>query len=310
MKNGIGVMLRSWFMSIVVTRLVKPPAVRLTERTVPTSETIRVPTRHGSVRCLITRPAPDAPLAAGGALPPVTLHIHGGGFVVGNPRQDEHLVRGIAGEVGSVVVNIDYSTSPGARFPRALEECFDVLRWIERSAAAMGWDATRIAVSGGSAGANLALGSLALAGRHGGPAVRAAVLLVPAVDLTIAPQDVTSPIDKPFVNAGLLEMVDASYFTKGADRSDPLVSPIFLGDELGAFPPLLVLTAEYDTFLPYIDRFADRARSFGVTVDQHRFDGVDHDFYFAGGTPARTFVHLMTLIRDHLLTELGTGEDE
>jgi acetyl esterase/lipase len=77
----------------------------------------------------------------------------------------------------------------------------------------MGWDAGRIAVSGGSAGANPALGllTLTLAGRRSGPAIRAAVLLVPAVDLSISPQAVASPIAKPFVNAGLPRMVDASY---------------------------------------------------------------------------------------------------
>ena len=295
---------RSWMMSTVVTRLVRPPAVTLTTRAVPAAETVHVPTRHGAVRCLITRPAHDAPLAAGGEPAPVTVNMHGGGFLVGNPRQDDHLVRGIAGEVGSVVVNVDYSTSPRARFPQALEECFDVLQWVARSADTMGWDAGRIAVTGGSAGANLALGLLTLAGRGGGPAVRAAALLVPAVDLSISPQAVASPIAKPFVNAGLLEMVDASYFTEGDDRSDPLASPIFLGDELAAFPPLLVLTAEYDTFLPYIDRFVDRAHALGVSVDRHRFDSVDHDFYFARSTPTPTLTRLMALISGHLLTHL------
>ncbi len=304
MKANISTRLRSWMMSTVVTRVVKPPAVTLTTRAVPAAETINVPTRHGPVRCLVTRPAPGAPLAADGVAPPVTVHMHGGGFIVGNPRQDEHLVRGIAGEVGSVVINVDYSTSPRARFPQALEECFDVLRWIERSAGAMGWDAGRIAVSGGSAGANLAIGLLTLAARSGSPAIRAAVLIVPAVDLTISRGELRSPIAKPFVNAGLLKMVDASYLSEDDDRSDPLASPIFLGDELGAFPPLLVLAAEYDTFLPYIDRFVDRARSLGVSVDQHRFDGGDHDFYFAGSTPAPTMTRLMSLMRDHLLTHL------
>ena len=291
-------------MSTVVTRVVKAPAVKLTTRAVPAAEAIDVPTRHGQVRCFVTRPAPDAPLIAGGAAPPVTVHMHGGGFIVGNPRQDEHLVHGIAGEVGSVVVNVDYSTSPRARFPRALEECFDVLQWVQRSAGTMGWDGSRIAVSGGSAGANLALGLITLAGRNGGPAIRAGSLIVPAVDLTIEPHQIASPIAKPFVNAGLLEMVDASYFAAGDDKFDPLASPILLGEELGAFPPLLLLAAENDTFLPAINRFADRARSLGVNVSRHTFGGVDHDFYFARTTPEATMTRFMTLIRDHLLTHL------
>ena len=66
-----------------------------------------VPTRHGDVRCLVTRAAADAPLAAGDAVPPVHIHLHGGACLVGGPRQDDHLVRGTAGEVGATVVNVD-----------------------------------------------------------------------------------------------------------------------------------------------------------------------------------------------------------
>ena len=105
----------------------------LTSRAVPAAEIVPVPTRHGTVRCYITRPAPDAPLAAGQPAPPVVINFHGGGFVIGNPLQDDHLVRGMAGEVGSVVVNVDYSLAPRVRFPRALEEGFDVLNWVARS---------------------------------------------------------------------------------------------------------------------------------------------------------------------------------
>ena len=129
MKASISTRFRAWMLSTVGTRLVKPPSVTLTARAVPAAEAINVPTRHGQVRCLITRPAPDAPLAGGGVAPPVNVHMHGGAFIVGTALDDVHLGGGIAGEVGAVVVNVDYSTSPRARFPQALEECFDVLQW-------------------------------------------------------------------------------------------------------------------------------------------------------------------------------------
>jgi acetyl esterase len=234
----------------------------------------------------------------------VVVNIHGGGFVIGNPRQDQHLARGIAGEVGAVVVNVDYSIAPRARFPRALEECFDVLQWVARSGPEMGWDASRIAMSGGSAGANLALGTIALARRSGGPAVRTAALIVPAVDQTVDPNVRTSPLDKPFVSPALMTTSYASYFTDPAERSDPLASPVLLGDELTGFPPLLVVTAGLDTFLPYIDAFTARARAHGVDVTSLEIEGVDHDFYFSGKTATPVLLDLMVLVRDQLLGHL------
>jgi acetyl esterase len=292
-------------MSTVVTRIIKAPSVSLTSRAVPPYEVIHIPTRHGAVRCLITRPAPDAPLAIRTSRPPVTINIHGGGFVIGNPLQDDHLVRGIAGEVGSVVVNVDYSTSPRVRFPRALEECFDVLLWVSRSGEDMGWDESRIALTGGSAGANLALGLLTLVGRHGGPAVRTAALIVPAVDLAIPPELHISPLAKPFINAGMRRMVDEAYFEKNANKLDPLASPGLLGEELAAFPPLLIVTAEFDTFRPSIDHFVERARSHGVTVDSQLIEKVDHDFYFVRTTSQPVLTTLMALMRDSLLKYLA-----
>ena len=93
-------------------------------------------------------------------------------------------MRLIAGEVGAVVVNVDYSRAPKVRFPHAHEECFDVLRWVAASGADMGWDGGCISISGGSAGGNLALGALEQAHRAGGAPARAAVLVVPAVDVS------------------------------------------------------------------------------------------------------------------------------
>ncbi|HEX2578604.1 MAG TPA: alpha/beta hydrolase fold domain-containing protein, partial [Aquihabitans sp.] len=106
-------------LSSVATRLIKAPEVVLTRREVGAPATVLVPTRHGDVRCSVTRAAVDAPLARDTARPPVHINIHGGAFLVGAPQQDEHLVRAIAGEVGATVVNIDYSASPRTRYPRA-----------------------------------------------------------------------------------------------------------------------------------------------------------------------------------------------
>ncbi|PZE64254.1 hypothetical protein DEI83_11970 [Curtobacterium sp. MCBD17_021] len=305
MAAPLGMRVRTWAMSTLVTRIIRAPKVELTSRAVPDNEIVHVPTRHGSIRCSITRPPADAPLAANGATSPVVINTHGGGFVIGNPLQDNHLARGIAGEVGSVVVNVNYSTSPRARFLQALEECFDVLTWVARSGETMGWDGTRIAVTGSSAGGNLALGTLTQSTREHGPAVRAAALIVPAVDLSIPPAGATFLTEKPFVNAAMLEMVDAAYPLPSTDRKNPLVSPAFLPEaELRALPPTLVVTAEYDTLRPSIEEFTAHAVEVGAPVETRRFDGVDHDFYYAGSTPKVTLDTLMAAFTTHLLEHL------
>ena len=269
-------------LSTVATRLVKAPAVSLTERAVEAPELVVVPTRHGEVRCYVTRPARDAPLARDGRVPPLHLNFHGGAFIVGAPRQDEHLVRAFAGEAGVVVINVDYSAGPAVRYPRAHEECFDVLQWACSVGTERGWDPGSTTLSGTSAGANLALGVLELARRAGGPSVAAAALVVPPVDQTIPPEEYVAPpgsTDKPFVSPRLARVLHGHYFADATRRGEALASPGQAdGELLASLPPLLVLAAEKDSLRPATERYVERLRAARVDVDYRCMPGVDHGY--------------------------------
>ncbi len=103
----------------------------------------------------------------------------------------------------------------------------------------------------------------------------------------------------------MLEMVDTSYLLEDTDRKDPLVSPSFLSDaELRALPPTLVVTAEYDTLRPSIEKFTAHAAELGAPVTTQRFDGVDHGFYYASPTPKATLETLMAAFTAHLVEHL------
>ena len=280
--TSLGDALYARLLSTFATRLVKPTAVSLTTREIAAPESVQIPTRHGSVRAFVTRASFDAPLAAGAEAPPVHLHFHGGAFLVGAPWQDEHLVRFIAGEVGATVVNVDYTTAHGTRFPRAHEESYDVLRWVRHSGAAQGWDAQRISVSGVSAGGSLALGVIEQARQAGDPPLSAAALIVPFVDAAAPPEQYRSPMpagsDAPFVSPRLVRVSQGAYFADASRRTDPLASPIHNEAGLAALPPTLVVTAERDSVRAFDERFVDAARGAGADVTYLCVPGVDHGF--------------------------------
>jgi acetyl esterase len=210
--------------------------------------------------------------------------LHGGAFLVGAPQQDDHLVRSIAGEVGATVVNVDYTTAYGTRYPRAHEECYDVLRWVQQSGKSMAWDSDRVSISGISAGGNLALAALEQARRAGDRRLRAAVLIVPAVDVTVAPEGYTAALlnsgrkgPAPFVGPRLVRVMQSAYFADASRRSEPLASPLY-GSELASLPPLLVVAAELDSLRAQDEQFAEKVRGQGVSVTYHCAPGVDHGF--------------------------------
>jgi acetyl esterase/lipase len=87
---------------------------------------------------------------------PIILHIHGGGFAIGDKR-DIHLVPYLrALQRGYAVVSVNYRLSDEAIFPAAVMDVKAALRWLRANRAAYHLDGNRIAACGGSAGGNLA----------------------------------------------------------------------------------------------------------------------------------------------------------
>jgi len=95
---------------------------------------------------------------------PVVIWIHGGGWVGGSKsaKRELNVCRTLA-EHGYAAFSIDYHVADkeagpeDAPWPRNIHDCKTALRFIRQEAARFGIDPARVAVSGGSAGAHLAL---------------------------------------------------------------------------------------------------------------------------------------------------------
>ncbi|KAM6899600.1 lipase, hormone-sensitive a [Xenentodon cancila] len=89
--------------------------------------------------------------------PWLLIHFHGGGFVAQTSRSHEHYLRSWSKELGVPVLSVDYSLSPEAPFPRALEECFYAYCWALNNCHLLGSTAERVCLAGDSAGGNLCI---------------------------------------------------------------------------------------------------------------------------------------------------------
>jgi acetyl esterase/lipase len=118
----------------------------------------------------IYRPAgPTQPL-------PVVMYIHGDGAVLGNART-RRLVTKLATDLQAAVVVVDYSLSPKARFPVAIEENYTAAAWVAEHGNEHRLDGTRIALAADSGGADMADELMLLADKRDGPTLAAHVLL-------------------------------------------------------------------------------------------------------------------------------------
>ena len=119
---------------------------------------VSVPGQNGDVSVLVFDPNPGARDR------PATLYIHGGGFISGRADTNLRLAQAAAKATDSLVVSVDYTLAPEAKFPVSLEQNYAAFAWLNKSAAQFGVDPARIAILGDSAGGGHAA-MLAIAAR-------------------------------------------------------------------------------------------------------------------------------------------------
>ncbi|RGP74616.1 hypothetical protein FSPOR_1193 [Fusarium sporotrichioides] len=190
---------------------------------------------------------------------PTMLSIHGGGFVMGNPRDDDLFNYNFANMHSVLVVALNYKKAPHARFPAPIYD-LEQLIFAVLSDSSLPIDKDRIALMGFSAGGNLALSVSTLPSMCGsGDGVRrikTVIPMYPVVDVSVVQEyKMQTRQYKPSLGgfrakpvdylARLSPFFDAAYTLAGQDFQDPLLSPIYAPKE--QLPPnMFVLADELD----------------------------------------------------------------
>jgi acetyl esterase len=207
---------------------------------------------------------------------PLLVLLHGGGWVFGGLLSHDRLCRRIAAACNVAVLAVDYSLSPEAPWPAAVDDCVAVTAWaIEHAIELAG--RPEVAVIGDSAGGNLAALTCLRLRDAAGPMPVGQILLYPNTDLTFMQASVAAKS----VGWGL-DADDALWFAEqfvpdGSMRSHPHVSPLFERD-LSGLPPTVVVTAEHDVLRDEGDAYALALRAAGIPVVHRCEPGMLHSF--------------------------------
>ena len=230
---------------------------------------------HGAIPMRLYEP----PMASDGPLP-VLVYFHGGGWTIGDLDTHDVLCRQLCAASGVAVVSVDYRLGPEHRFPAAVDDCIAATRWVQHEAAALGLDASRLAVGGDSAGGTLAA-VCAIEARNAGLPLALQMLFYPG---TTGHQD--TPSHRHFAHGFVLEEPHISYFfnhyvRSPADRDDWRFAPLYADDVDGVAPAWIGL-AECDPLVDEGVMYADKLRLAGVPVDLEIYRGVVHEFIKMG----------------------------
>jgi acetyl esterase len=218
------------------------------------------------------------PQGASGVLP-VLLFTHGAGWVFGDAHTHGRLVAELATRAGAAAVFTNYTLSPEAKYPTAIEQIYAVLEWIGKEGSAHDLDPARIAVAGDSVGGNMTAAITIMAKQRGGPAIAAQLLYYPVTDASFDTGSYLQFATHYWLTRQGMQWYWDQYTTSPADRAHITASPLRASlEDLAGLPPALVIVGEADPLRDEGEGYAARLRQAGVPVTAVRYQGIIHDF--------------------------------
>ena len=86
---------------------------------------------------------------------PIVVNFHGGGFCLGDARDDRYWAKVLMDETDAVFVSVNYRLAPEHPFPIPVDDCVESLLYLSEHSPELHLDPMNVALSGFSAGANL-----------------------------------------------------------------------------------------------------------------------------------------------------------
>lgn len=214
---------------------------------------------------------------------PCFIWFHGGGMVFGNPDDSIPYVIDFVHSFQSTVFIPQYRLAPENPYPAALEDGYEILKWISEHASALNINSTKIIVSGGSAGGNLALAIALKARDEKGPKIFAILPLYPMLDAG------ERPFHEKFTSSAIwnAEKNKKSWqaYLPDTETIPHYASPFYAN--VKGLPPVYTFIGTHDLFYEEVCEFVDKLQKAHVAVQFDTYQGCTHGFDLEEITIAR-----------------------
>ena len=210
---------------------------------------------------------------------PVFMFFHGGGWVLGDFPTHERLVRDLVAGSGAAAVFVNYTPSPEAGYPTAINQAYTASRWVAENGHEINVDGKRLAVVGNSVGGNMAAVVALMAKDRGAPDLKYQVLLWSVTDANFETPSYLEFADGHFLTRNMMKWFWDNYTTDPKRRQEVYATPLQASTErLKCVAPALIQTAEMDVLRDEGEAYARRLDAAGVEVTATRYNGMIHDF--------------------------------
>ena len=210
---------------------------------------------------------------------PVFMFFHGGGWVLGDFPTHERLVRDLVVGSGAAAVFVNYTPSPEAHYPVAINQAYAATQWVAEHGKEIHVDGKRLAVAGNSVGGNMAAVVALMAKDKGTPAIKFQVLLWPVTDANFETSSYNQFAEGHFLSKNMMKWFWDNYTTDANQRNEIYASPLRATTaQLKGLPPALVQTAGADVLRDEGEAYARKLDEAGVPVTSVRYNGMIHDY--------------------------------
>ena len=178
----------------------------------------------------------------------VYLHLHGGGWVLGQADFQDGMLEKWASEAGLACVSVEYRLAPEHPWPAGPDDCETAALWLVAEGPTL-FGTDRYFIGGESAGGNLSVVTLLrLRDRHGLTPFRGANLIAGCYDLGLTPSARQFGSERLILTTRDIRLFVKHYLAKGENPSAPDISPLYA--DLRGMPPALFSVGTRD---PLID---------------------------------------------------------
>ncbi|CAN6206270.1 unnamed protein product [Urochloa humidicola] len=220
---------------------------------------------------------------------PVVVYFHGGGFVLfsSSSRPYDALCRRLCGELGAVVVSVNYRLAPDHRFPAAYDDGVAALRYLDAGnalPAAVPVDLSSCFLAGDSAGGNIVHHVAQRWAASPSPAARLRVAGAVLIQPFFGGEERTdAEVELDRVSALSVAATDyywREFLPEGATRDHPAAHVCGDGVEVAeAFPPVTVAIGGFDLLKDWQARYVETLQGKGKAVRVVEYPDAVHGFH-------------------------------
>jgi acetyl esterase len=210
---------------------------------------------------------------------PVFMFFHGGGWVLGDFPTHERFVRELVADSGYPAVFVNYTPSPEAQYPTAINQAYAATKWVAENGDKINVDGKTLAVVGNSVGGNMTAVVALMARDKGGPAIKNQILFWPVTNADFETGSYNEYTDGYFLTKAMMKWFWDAYTTDPEKRKEICASPLLASTgELTGLPPALIQTAGNDVLRDEGEAYARKLDAAGVDVTAVRYEGLIHDY--------------------------------